>query len=1757
MTPLQSINQNIEALRELINSLKENRTPEQNIINQYSGFGNIKDILLDPYNDQHWDGNRKMQDSIKELHELLKEIIGEDKYEQSLNHLQASTLTSYYTPNEIILPITDAISNYANQNDIKLNVLEPSSGSGAFIKPLVHDNNIETITSIEKDHLTAWMQQQSIISPKLNCIASGYEEISRNNTVSHLKYNCIISNIPFGNFKVFDPVFNKQPNSSAEYRSMDTIHGYYFIKSIDLLEKNGILAFITSTGIADSPSNDYLRKDMLKKCELLTAIRLPNNTFTESGTKVVSDLIILKKRTKSLSSLNDLKESEKDFLNLQSITITNNKNEEITNNINSYFLNGLEPKENLLGTFAPGFFFDKQVITIQSEDNLQDISKKLTSQLEKVFTPITIEEISKPQAKTVATQQLSLFDEIDETISTQIYTPQIKQAAIPNQDIYIPIELLNKHNINEGNLYVHENIIGKIEFTHKGPKLVPLKSSINRNKAELAFNIINDYKQLIIHNEINPFSEDTANLRDSLNKNYKEFVIKFGNFHERKNLDIIQLDVEGFKLKGLEIIDENNKVVKSDIFYQQNTNIEGSILSIKDAVNASLNVHGEISIDYISTRTNLSQEQIIKTGLDDELFFLNPETNSNFNKHGDYTCTEEIAYSFVPFDELISGPVRFKIEELTKHQASIPFLTEDLFNQTIDYLNKHDIPRVSIEELECKLGESWIPIQHFNNFASELLNTQINVTKNVSNSSYSVNKDTYTYENNNTFAVECKNGRTFKGTDLLLYAMHGTSPRITYTVKYSDSTSQTFIDRDAMSSMQMKINQINNLWKEFVLRNPDISTELENLYNNTQNIDVERVYNGEHLTFPGLTTFQPFEHQKNGVWQMISQNGGLVDHEVGAGKTLLMTCQAMEMKRLGVADKTIILALKANTLDIYKDFKTAYPHAKVLCPTDADYTPENRLQFFQKIQNNNWDAIIMTHDQFAKIPQSREIQLKILSEEIENLKLDLKTFQSDSNAKPDRRQIKGLQVRIENKTATINKLSESLDKDPHLLTFDKMGVNHLIVDESQQFKNLEYSTRHSRVAGMGSPDGSARALNMLMAVRTIQEMNGGDRGVTFCSGTSISNSLIELYLLKKYLRPTELVKREMKNFDAWARSYAELSRDFEIGVTNEVKPKERFRSFQKVPELARFYRSFTNVANKDNLKIDKPEISMNLVEIPSTDIQKQYSQELIKAVQNDDFGFFGIHYSKEQLSAKMLLATNLSSKMAMDMRLVDPTLDLNDGSKLIQVAQNINDIYVKSNEDKGTQLVFCDTSTPKGKSIDQHHFNLYTELKKILVDDYNIPKDEIEFIHYHDSKPAKKELFNKVNEGKVRIVLGSTEKMGVGVNMQKRVVAMHHLDIPWRPSDFSQRIGRGQRQGNILAKEKYKNTVQNFIYATSGTLDAYKYFLVDLKQKFIDQIKQTSFTQRSFDEGDMDEDGMSPAAFIAQLSGKKELLEKTKIDKNIQEYELKRNVLKQEVFKIEQQISYANKTIPLLQSKQNEFEKDLIERNKYFNNGEELTYSFETNGKVLSDKETISKYLKNTIFNKIEDCHIGSIGNFDLNLKVDRDKESKKFTHTVFLKSKTTDAEYYYGNGIMSIDREGSLYRYAFDTLKGLENSIQKQITFREELEQNLKMNQLRLPQIDINQFDEQIVTLRHKSEELALIIENDNNTFDSKLKIQETVLEHLMKRDYRRLDDFYTSNNNEEKESIIEFIKTDDRFDSSVKDAALNRLIPNNNNTI
>ncbi|MGN6601098.1 MAG: helicase-related protein, partial [Ginsengibacter sp.] len=839
---------------------------------------------------------------------------------------------------------------------------------------------------------------------------------------------------------------------------------------------------------------------------------------------------------------------------------------------------------------------------------------------------------------------------------------------------------------------------------------------------------------------------------------------------------------------------------------------------------------------------------------------------------------------------------------------------------------------------------------------------------------------------------------------------------------------------------------------------------LEELYNETFNCYVLREYDGSHLEFPGLNKKnlgieELYVSQKSSVWRIIQNRGALIDHEVGLGKTLTMVVAAHEMKRLGLVQKPMILALKSTVNQIRETYLKAYPYARVLAPGENDYTPSRRMRLFHEMKNNNWDCIILTHDQFGKIPQSPEIQRTIFQSELDCIEKDLFTLK-EKGGEISRRLLRGLEIRKNNLHSRLQSILHDIEQKKDTgITFKDLGVDHLFVDESHKFKNLTFTTRHDRVAGLGNTQGSQKALNMLFAVRTLQDKFQSDLCVTFLSGTPISNSLTEMYLLFKYLRPREMERQQIENFDAWAAVFARKTVDFEFSVTNEIIAKERFRHFIKVPELALFYNEITDYKTARHIHLDKPEIEEELINIPPTPDQQVFIKNLMEFARTGDATLIGrAPLSREEDKGRMLIATNYAKKMAVDMRLVNSSYADDPYNKINVCARKVAKIYNDSEEYRGTQIIFCDIGTPRPDS-----FNVYDTLREKLANDFSIPQERITFIHEWNSR-QKPELFRKMNNGEIRILIGSTEKAGTGLNVQRKVVAMHHLDIPWKPSELEQRNGRGARQGNLVARRYYENKVKNYIYAVEQSLDNYKFNLLKNKQTFISQMKNCELNVRTIDEGSIDENnGMNFSEYIAILSGDTSLLEKTKIEKKIAVLENLRTAHHKEIVKaaaqlksLEEEKYSCRKMVESLSNDEAQFKRCL----KFDADGTKLN-AIELYHCNNPDPEKVGEYLiklsREWKPGSTDKSKIGSLYGFDLYIRAQENfyEENGLFKHNFrnrfYAESKSTGIKYSWNQGEINIDNPKIAARHFL-------NAIDRTTSLREKYEKNYRQIESNIP---------------------------------------------------------------------------------------------------
>lgn len=1166
-------------------------------------------------------------------------------------------------------------------------------------------------------------------------------------------------------------------------------------------------------------------------------------------------------------------------------------------------------------------------------------------------------------------------------------------------------------HLRDGSIVVQKGQVGFLSDLKRHPTFNPMDlpyAQISRLKAYIE--IRESYHRLYDY-EANNQSEDKEE-REKLNRLYDDYVARWGYFNQKANTDVIKMDATGLEMLFLER-SENGKFIKADIF-DHPTAFATSELTLAanpmEALAASLNKYGSVELDYMSSLLPDMEESDIISSLEGRIYY-NPE---------------EDAYEVA--DKFISGNVVEKAERIESWMLDHPEHEEAKLS--LAALRAAIPTPIPFADLDFNLGERWIPPKVYGKFASEFFETEITVSYHANMDEYGIVCD---QKNANIWHKYAVRGefRRYDGINLLKHALHNTIPDINKSREVRDPVTgetKTIKVRDghAIQMANAKIEEIRQGFVDWLGRTPDtFKQQLSDRYNRLFNCFVRPNFDGTHQSFPNLDLKRLgipdlYKSQKDAVWMLKTNGGGICDHEVGSGKTLIMCTAAYEMKRLGLAGKPMIIGLKANVFDIADTFRKAYPNAKILYPGKNDFTKQNRQRIFSDIKNNDWDCIILTHEQFGMIPQALEIQEAILQKEMDSVEENLEVLRRQGRD-ISRAMLKGLEKRKQTLEAKLQNIQDSIaDRKDDAVDFKMMGIDHLFVDESHQFKNLMFTTRHNRVSGLGNPDGSQRALNMLFAIRTIQERSGKDLGATFLSGTTISNSLTELYLLFKYLRPQALEKQGINSFDAWAAVFAKKSTDYEFSITNDIIQKERFRTFIKVPELAAFYAEICDFRTAKDIGIDRPEKNEILHNIPPTPEQEVFIDKLMEFAKTGNATILGrAPLNEKEEKAKMLIATDMARKMSLDLRMIDlETYSDHIDNKASHCAKLLNDYYRKYDAQKGTQFVFSDLGTYKPSE-----WNVYSEVKRKLVEDYHIPSHEIHFIQECKNEKAKKAMVDAMNRGDIRIIFGSTSMLGTGVNAQQRAVAVHHLDCPWRPSDLEQRDGRAIRKGNMIAKEFADNKVDVIIYAVERSLDSYKFNLLHNKQLFINQLKTNTLGSRTIDEGSMDEDsGMNFSEYVAVLSGNTDLLEKAKLDKKIATLESERKNFLRERDSATGKLAEIDSSVSFHSDKIKEAKADLalfeqrVERDTEGNPINKLTIKGvegSTDIKVIAARlqEIEEKARTNGEYNKI-----GEIYGFSIMVKTESSKSLFDCSVNRFFVKGQESIYYTYNNGKLASD---------------------------------------------------------------------------------------------------------------------------------------------
>ena len=1461
---LQSLEANTAAIETAFQVHSEKRpaaAAEREALSLYSGFGGIKEVL-------DLGTDKPMPDTMRQALDRLSSVLqtisqGDEKlYKELADSIKASVLTAFYTPKFLVETIARQIQDTFQANGMQMkSFLEPSAGIGGFLPVAMPDTYK---VAFEKDLATGLVL--SAMQPDTKTVIGGFETID-GQELKHGTFDVIASNIPFGTIKVFDADFERK--GVLYKQSLKAIHNYFFIKAMELLNEGGLLAFVTSRGVADSPSNRFVRDYLVHHAHIITALRLPDTLFLQTGgIEVGSDLIILQKD----SHKQNLTTRERLFLETCRERTSQGLEAEHSNKVFTLPQSTLAT-DSAISTNQFGKLVRKYEWNSTGDAMQQRFAEILKANFTHYFKPSLFGGQKGTQSQQGA--MLSLFDLFGE--ATAAAQPKPNTGKRPYTD-EMPGWLI------DGALVLFEGQLGTIRcrradrFSEMTAWFNPIKvNGADMERAKDYLPVRKAYFELST-TESGQRAEQPL-LREQLNRAYDAFVSKWGNFHANGNKELIMLDSLGLEVYSIEM-QVHGEVMKADIMREPVAfkKIDVSVrLTPIEALASSLNFYGKVNMDYITQTTGSSEGEAIEA-LEGEMFY-NPETNSWEEK-----------------GRILAGNVVEKCKSFAGHIHNLAGQARAWTERTVKALEEVTPELIPYEELDFNMGERWIPASVYADFAKELFGVDTEVMYFDVNDTYVISLHGYSPAAYNLY---CSHGYT--GEKLFAHALHDTIPEIKKEVMRGGEWVKV-PDEEAMQEVATKIQEIRGKFNAWLDSQPiAVRDELVRLYNERFNCYVRPSYDGSAQTFPRLSFAQfPYDDlypsQKDAIWMIKQNGGGVCWHEVGAGKTMVMCVAAYEMKRLGLVQKPLIIGLKANVHEIADCFRKAYPSAKLLYPGKEDFTPANREELFSKIKNNNWDCIILTHDQFAKIPQSEETMFGIMQQELDDVERSLQVLEESGMGWRNRRMQKALEKRQENLSANLLSLKTRIEeKKDGGIDFHTMGIDHIFVDESHYFKNLMFQTRHTRVAGIGNNQGSQRAMNLLIAIRDIQERTGKDLGATFLSGTVVVNALTELYVLFKYLRPKELAKQRVSCFDAWAAIFTKKTTDYELNVTGSIKRKERFRTYIKVPELAAFLREITDYRTAEMINLDIPEKNVRFLSDKPTMEQEAMIERLVRFANSGEWSDLGLEIpAPEHMDkAKMLIATNVARKMALDMRLLGSQFSDDPANKASRCAQTIYEYYVKSNAHRGTQFVFSDLSTYK-----PNEWNICQDIKDKLVA-MGIPASEIQFIQTAKTEKARKKIFEGMNNGTIRVLFGSTSMLGTGVNAQQRAVAVHHLEIPWRPADLEQRNGRAVRKGNTV-KLWGGNVVDIIIYGTEKTLDAYKFNLLRNKQLFINQINNGTIAVRRIDEDGMDEDtGMNFAEFVAILSGNTDLLDKAKLDNKIMQLEKEQAVCNKERYRAE------------------------------------------------------------------------------------------------------------------------------------------------------------------------------------------------------------------------------------------------------------------
>ena len=1213
--------------------------------------------------------------------------------------------------------------------------------------------------------------------------------------------------------------FGQYKVSDKAYNKLGfSIHNYFFAKTIDQIRPGGVIAFVTSRFTMDSKDN-CARKYMAERADLLGAIRLPNNAFkANAGTEVVSDIIFLQKRDRPADiepAWVQLGQTEDGFT------------------LNSYFVEHLEMVLGKLELESTQYGHD---LTVAPSEGAS-LADQLTEAVQHIEGQYTAVEISAPDVADAEAQPKTL--PADPTVKNFSYT------------------------VVDGEIYYRENsIMTQIELPDNAKGRVAGMVELRQIVNELIDQQLNDFPD-----------EDIKASQAKLNSTYDAFTAKYGLINDKKNARLFDDDSSYYLLCSLENLDENKQLKsKADMFTKRTIRPERVVTSVdtpSEALAVSIGEHGKVDLPYMADLLGIPGDyERITTELSG-VIFKDPAADADDPEAGWQTA-----------DEYLSGNVRDKLR-----MAQLAAESRPEFKVNVEALEKAQPKDLEASEIDVRLGATWLDPSIVQQFMMETFqppyriryNNAITVRYSPYTSEWRIsNKSATGY--GDIMATETYGTRRANAYKILEDTLNLRDSRVYDTIE-EDGKEKRVLNQNETTLAQQKQQAIKDAFAGWVWKDPQRRTLLVKKYNELFNSTRPREYDGSHIHFVGMNPeINLREHQRNAVAHVLYGHNTLLAHEVGAGKSFEMAASAMELKRLGLCQKSLFVVPNHLTEQWASEFLHLYPNAKLLVTSKKDFEPGNRKTFCSRIATGDYDAVIIGHSQFEKIPLSAERQERLIHEQMDEIEEAIEEAKEQVGEHFTVKQLEKLRKTLKQK---LEKLQATERKDD-VVTFEQLGVDRLFVDESQNYKNLFLYTKMRNVAGLSTSE-AQKSSDMFGKCRYLDEITGG-RGVIFATGTPISNSMTEMYTLMRYLQYNTLQQKGLTHFDAWASTFGETTTAIELAPEGTgYRARTRFAKFFNLPELMAMFKEATDIKTSDQLHLPVPEAKFETVVVKPSDIQKDMVQALSKRAAEVHSG------SVDPSVDNMLKITSDGRKIGLDQRLMNDALPDDPNSKLNACVNNVLRIWNDTKEQKLTQLIFCDMSTPKGDGS----FNVYDDIRSKLLN-AGVPEQEIDFIHNADTENKKAELFSKVRSGQVRVLLGSTAKMGAGTNVQTLLVAVHHLDVGWRPSDMTQRNGRIIRQGN------QNKQVYVYNYVTESTFDAYLYQTLENKQKFISQIMTSKSPMRSCD--DIDEQALSYAEIKALCAGDPRIREKMDLDVQVAKLKVLRSDFQNQKYRLEDKL---------------------------------------------------------------------------------------------------------------------------------------------------------------------------------------------------------------------------------------------------------------